>query len=128
MNCPCGTNKSYTDCCEVAHKNLSAVATAKQLMRSRYTAFVLANGNYLMDSHHKSSRPLKEKNSIIAWAKSVSWIRLEILDTSMGGENDLRGTVTFNAFFFENGKVEVIHEKSDFTKEKGVWQYLGLAQ
>ncbi|MDL5513405.1 YchJ family metal-binding protein [Arenibacter sp. M-2] len=128
MNCPCGTHKSYVNCCELAHKDLRAVRTAEQLMRSRYSAFVLGNGNYLMDSHHSSSRPIKEKKSIEAWAKSVSWIRLEILDKEKGGIYDQKGTVTFNAYFFENGKVEVIYEKSDFVKENGLWMYLGLAK
>ena len=128
MNCPCGSNKSYVDCCELAHKDLSKVKTAEQLMRSRYSAFVFANGNYLMDSHHSSTRPIKERKSIEAWAKSVSWIRLEILDRKKGGTNDQKGTLTFNAYFFENGKVDVIHEKSDFVKENGLWMYLGLAE
>lgn len=128
MNCPCGSNKSYPDCCERAHKNLSVVTTAEQLMRSRYSAFVLTNGSYLMDSHHSSTRPVKERKSIEAWAKSVSWIRLEVLDRENGEINDQKGTVTFNAYFFENGKVEVIHEKSEFVKENGLWMYLGLAK
>jgi SEC-C motif-containing protein len=97
-------------------------------MRSRYTAFTLANGKYLMDSHHSTTRPLKERKSIEAWAKSVNWIRLEVLDSKKGGINDQNGTVTFNAYFFENGRVEVIHEKSDFVKEDGLWMYLGLAE
>ncbi|MCM4150131.1 Sec-C motif domain protein [Arenibacter sp. N53] len=128
MNCPCGSNNSYAQCCETAHKDLSKITTAEQMMRSRYSAFVLANGNYLMDSHHSSTRPIKERKSIEAWTRSVSWIRLEILNREKGGINDQRGTVTFNAYFFENGKVEVIHEKSDFVKENGLWMYLGLAE
>lgn len=128
MNCPCGSNNSYAQCCERAHKDLSQVTIAEQLMRSRYSAFVLGNGNYLMDSHHSTTRPIKERKSIEAWAKSVSWIRLEIVDKEKGGINDQRGTVTFNAYFFEDGKVEVIHEKSDFVKENGYWMYLGLAE
>tara|TARA_R110000868_G_scaffold82956_10_gene234110 strand:+ start:1264 stop:1650 length:387 start_codon:yes stop_codon:yes gene_type:complete len=128
MNCPCGTNKKYTECCEIAHKDLSAVTTAEQLMRSRYTAFTMANGDYLMKSHHSSARPVKEKKAIENWAKSVNWIRLEVLETSKGLLTDEKGTVTFNAYYFENGKIEVIHEKSAFVKESGNWMYLGLAK
>lgn len=127
MNCPCGSNKPYANCCELAHKSLSAVTTAEQLMRSRYTAFVMAKGDYLMESHHSSTRPIKEKKAIEDWAKSVNWIRLEVLDSKKGGVKDQNGTVTFNAYYFEKGKVEVIHEKSAFIKEKGLWMYLGLA-
>ncbi|MEQ8219472.1 MAG: YchJ family metal-binding protein [Arenibacter sp.] len=128
MDCPCGSHKSYAECCGMAHKDISAATTAEQLMRSRYSAFVLGNGNYLMDSHHTSTRPVKEKKAIEAWAKSVSWIKLEVLDSEKGEINDQNGTVSFNAYFFENGKVDVIHEKSEFVKENGLWMYLGLAK
>lgn len=127
MNCPCGSNKPYANCCGVAHKDLSAVATAEQLMRSRYTAFTMAKGDYLMASHHSSTRPIKEKKAIEDWAKSVNWIRLEILDNKKGGLKDQSGTVTFNAYYLEKGQVKIIHEKSAFIKEKGLWMYLGPA-
>ncbi|NRD22084.1 Sec-C motif domain protein [Winogradskyella litoriviva] len=128
MNCYCGTNKTYQDCCEVFHLNNGKTETAEQLMRSRYSAFVLANGDYLMATHHQSTRPIKEKKAIVKWAKSVQWIKLEVLDTSKGSKDDIEGTVTFNAYFFENGKVDVIHEKSAFVKEGNLWYYLGLSR
>ncbi|QWX83749.1 Sec-C motif domain protein [Cellulophaga sp. HaHaR_3_176] len=127
MNCPCGSNIKYTDCCKVAHDNITLVETAEQLMRSRYTAFTMANGDYLMNSHHQKTRPIKEKNSIENWAKSVNWIRLEILNKTKGFKSDTEGTVTFNAYYFENGNVEIIHEKSAFEKDNGNWMYVGLA-
>lgn len=127
MDCYCGSKKTYVDCCEIAHKNNGTTATAEQLMRSRYSAFVLANGDYLMETHHTSTRPIKEKKSIVKWAKSVQWIKLEVLNTSKGQLNDTEGTVTFNAFFYEKGKVDVIHEKSAFVKENEQWKYLGLS-
>jgi len=96
-------------------------------MRSRYSAFVLANGDYLMQSHHTSTCPIKEKKSIIKWAKSVQWIKLEVLKSSKGLQNDTEGTVTFNAYFYEKGKVDIIHEKSAFVKENNQWKYLGLS-
>jgi len=128
MNCHCGNTKPYADCCEIIHNNMEAAKTAQQLMRSRYSAFVMANGDYLMASHHSSTRPIKEKKSIVKWAKSVQWIRLEILETTKGTANDIEGTVTFNAYFYDNGKVDVIHEKSAFIKENKHWTYLGFSK
>ena len=128
MNCYCGSLKPYKNCCEIAHNQLAQVKTAEQLMRSRYSAFVLANGDYLMESHHSSTRPIKEKKAITNWAKSVQWIKLEVLETSKGKEQDNEGTVTFNAYFYENGSVEVIHEKSAFIKENNNWKYLGYSK
>lgn len=128
MNCYCGTNKTYQDCCKVFHLNKGKTETAEQLMRSRYSAFVLADGDYLMATHHSSTRPIKEKKAIVKWAKSVQWIRLEVLETSKGSINDVEGIVTFNAYFFEKGKVDVINEKSAFVKENNQWFYLGLSK
>lgn len=128
MNCYCGNNKTYKSCCEVFHLNEGKTKTAEQLMRSRYSAFVLGNGDYLMATHHSSTRPLKEKKAIVKWAKSVQWIKLEVTETSKGTENDIEGTVTFNAYFFDNGKVDIIHEKSAFVKENNQWFYLGLSK
>ncbi|WP_375241489.1 YchJ family protein [Lacinutrix sp.] len=128
MKCYCGNIKSYNTCCEIFHLNNGQTETAQQLMRSRYSAFVLANGNYLMQTHHKSTRPIKEKKAIVKWAKSVEWIKLELLETSNGLEKDKEGTVTFNAYFYENGNIDVIHEKSAFIKENDKWYYLGYAK
>jgi SEC-C motif-containing protein len=120
-NCFCGNNKPYKTCCEVFHKNGGRTETAEQLMRSRYSAFVLANGNYLMQTHHESTRPIKEKKAIVNWAKSVVWVKLEILETTLD-------TVKFNAHFSEDGVPDVIHENSKFVKEDNIWFYLGLAE
>lgn len=128
MKCYCGHNKTYKECCEIFHLNNGKTKTAQQLMRSRYSAFVKANGNYLMQTHHASTRPNSEKKEIVKWAKSVKWIKLEVLETTNGLEKDNECTVTFNAYFYENGKVEVIHEKSAFIKENNNWYYLGYAK
>lgn len=107
---------------------MSETKTAEQLMRSRYSAFTQADGDYLMQSHHASTRPIKEKKTIAKWAKSVEWIKLKIIETTKGTENDTEGTVTFNAYFYENGKVDIINEKSAFIKENNHWFYFGLSK
>lgn len=94
-------------------------------MRSRYSAFVMVNVDYLQRSHHSLQRPnTKEAREIEQWTKSVNWIKLEVLQTNAGQENDSTGTVEFKAFYMENGRVEVIHEYSRFCKENGQWVYV----
>ncbi|MFB9052409.1 YchJ family protein [Formosa undariae] len=124
MKCPCCSEKLYKDCCEIAHLDLTQVKTAEDLMRSRYAAFVFANGDYLMASHHESTRPSKEKKSIVQWSKSVDWIKLDILKTTKGLEADTEGTVEFKAIFQEEGELQMIHENSRFVKENGCWFYI----
>ena len=126
LNCPCNSNNTYINCCELIHIDISKALTAEQLMRSRYTAFVKANGNYLNKSHHSSTRPKskKEKLEIVEWAKSVTWIKLEIIGSQNGSINELEGYVEFKAYFLENGIINNIHENSKFVREHGHWVYL----
>ena len=67
----------------------------------RYSAFVFANIDYLQKSHHSSTRPSKkEKREIESWAKSVNWLKLEVL-------NSTKTTVEFKAYFMENGSINI---------------------
>lgn len=117
MKCPCNSSKLYIDCCKKVHLNIHIANTAEELMRSRYSAFVLANIEYLQKSHHATTRPTKkEKKEILDWTKSVEWIRLEVI-------NSTENTVEFKAYFMENGKLDVIHENSFFCKENSHWVY-----
>jgi SEC-C motif-containing protein len=127
-NCPCGNDLPYSDCCAKAHENHRSVKTAEALMRSRYSAFALGNGNYLQQSHAISTRPsIAEGNEIESWAKSVSWVKLEVLNTAMGTHSDLEGTVEFVAYFLESGTMNTIKENSYFEKKNGAWYYVGYA-
>ncbi len=128
INCPCGRPKTYAECCEKIHSDILKAITAEDLMRSRYSAFVLANGDYLMQSHHSSTRPISEKKEIIRWAKSVKWVRLEVLNSTKGTSNDNVGIVEFKAYFKEGFVTTYIHENSYFTKENGNWVYVGEYQ
>ena len=125
--CPCGRNQSYTECCGIIHKNQAAARTAEDLMRSRYTAFTSANGDYLMQSHHAKTRKISDKREIVDWAKSVQWLKLEVIDQSKGLAFDTDGTVEFKAIFMERGQIQAIHENSSFVKENGTWFYMGIS-
>lgn len=125
-NCHCGRPMAYPSCCGKIHQNITTALTAEDLMRSRYSAFVLAKGDYLMKSYHSTTRPSsKEKKSIVCWAKSVNWVKLEVLHISKGTSQDTEGTVEFKAFYYDNTGMQMIHEHSRFTKEQGYWVYIG---
>ncbi|WP_299159766.1 YchJ family metal-binding protein [uncultured Tenacibaculum sp.] len=124
MKCPCNPYIDYKLCCERIHKDIHLANTSEQLMRSRYSAFVLANINYLQKSHHSKTRPSnREKKEILAWSRSVTWVKIDVLNSSLGNSTDSTGTVEFKAFFIENGKMEVIHENSKFLRENNHWVY-----
>jgi len=120
MQCLLNPEKKHSECCQKAHQNINAVSSAEELMRSRYSAFVLTNIESLQKSHHSTTRPSKqEKKGIGKWTKSVNWLKLEVL-------NSTKDTVEFKAFFMENGSVNTIHENSKFCKENGHWVYFSF--
>jgi SEC-C motif-containing protein len=127
-SCACGRSLNYELCCGKVHKNHLKAISAEDLMRSRYVAFTKAMGDYLMLSHHLTTRPISEKNEIVNWAKSVEWNRLEVIQVKDGQASDNAGMVEFKAYFYTKTlagkKLDFIHEKSSFIKENGRWFYL----
>ncbi len=124
MKCYCNSNKDFNQCCQPILNGKATAETAEQLMRSRYTAYVLADIEYILNTHHPMTRPVSERHSIRAWTKSVKWTGLEVLNTQKGSAMDVEGYVEFKASFTENGKPDRIHENSYFRKENGQWFYL----
>lgn len=122
--CPCGSNRTYNECCELIISSKKEAITCEELMRSRYTAYTKANIDYLMRSHHSSTRLIRERNSIQQWAKSVQWMGLVVLNTEAGKAADQTGYVEFRALYLEDGKLQQIHEKSLFKRESQKWVYV----
>ncbi len=55
--CPCSSNKNYADCCGRYLNGGEVAPNAEALMRSRYTAYTLGRGDYLLATWHNSTRP-----------------------------------------------------------------------
>ena len=95
-------------------------------MRSRYSAYVVGDENYLLNTWHGTTRPteLSVKDDT-----ATKWIGLDIKSTNQGTELDEQGMVEFVARYKINGKAQRFHEISQFKKEQGIWFYLdGLIQ
>lgn len=122
--CPCGSSLPFESCCHSIITGQRKAATAEELMRSRYTAFTLADAEYLMKSWHPQTRDLSEKRELQNWAKSVQWVKLQVIDTEAGLEGNTVGSVEFVAYYREKGKLRTIKEKSSFTIVDGHWVYV----
>ena len=118
--CPCGSDKVLKDCCEPIIQGISKAKTAEQLMRSRYTAFTIANNEYLLKSWAKATRP----ETINAEDGSIQWLELQVEECEKGNAEDETGFVTFTARFLSSGHLCSLHEKSSFIKENALWYYL----
>jgi SEC-C motif-containing protein len=122
MNCYCCSDKEFEDCCQPFISGAAKPATAEELMRSRFSAYAIGAGEYLLRSTHPSMRKFYDLNEIERWAKSNEWQRLEIVSKTGGEARDRKGTVEFKAYFLdENDQPQIHHERSNFQKELGKW-------
>ena len=119
--CPCGSGQAYAACCGTFIDNGVLPATAEQLMRSRYSAYVLAREDYLLRTWHGSTRPA---HLGLQAAGPVKWLGLRILRCEAGGADDRDGIVEFEARYQVNGRAERLHEVSRFVDEAGQWLYV----
>ena len=115
-NCPCQSGLEYADCCERFISHQAVAENAEQLMRSRYTAFVLDDTDYLLASWHPDYRP-----PTLTFEGSVRWLGLTILDAPPARGD--QAEVEFEALFLHSGQVDAIHERSSFVRESGQWFY-----
>ncbi|MEU4806812.1 YchJ family metal-binding protein [Actinosynnema sp. NPDC023587] len=119
MNCPCGLGEPYGTCCGAFHSGSRTAPTAEALMRSRYSAFAVADGAYLLATWHPTSRPGE-----LELDPDQEWLRLEVLGRTGGGLLHTTGTVEFRAVYRWRGKRDELHETSRFTRDDGRWLYV----
>lgn len=119
LACPCGTALPYVNCCRPLLRGEREAASASALMRSRYTAYVRHDRDYLLHTWHPSTRPASLDLT------ATQWRGLDVHAADGGGEDDDSGTVSFTALWEdESGAPGAMHETSRFVREDGRWVYL----
>lgn len=93
--------------------------TAEQLMRSRYSAFVVLDRDYLLRTWHPDTAPPN-----LELDPDMRWRRLDIVATAGGGPFDTEGTVKFRAHYRQMAERGVLHEVSRFVRTGGRWLYV----
>ncbi len=118
--CPCGSAHPYAACCGRWHAGEARLQApdAEALMRSRYSAFVLALGDYLRDTWHTSTRPAQP----IAFEPGQRWLGLEVRSHRVLDAE--HAEVEFVARCKLAGRAQRQHETSRFVREGGRWFYV----
>lgn len=88
-------------------------------MRSRYSAFVRADADYLLVTWHPSTRP-----ATLDLEPGVRWLGLEIRGHWPMGEHRAEVEFVARSRPTASGPALRLHERSRFVKEDGRWYYL----
>ncbi|WP_413699663.1 YchJ family protein [Psychromonas sp. KJ10-10] len=119
VNCYCKSGKSYETCCALYHQSKQKPDTCEQLMRSRYSAFILQLGEYLFNTYHPDFRGNLTIEQLSE--KSLDWRNLQIIDSK---DEATTGVVDFKAWYINNeGQLDCHHERSNFVKDHDQWLY-----
>ncbi|WP_028118113.1 YchJ family protein [Ferrimonas senticii] len=120
MLCPCGSQTDYSLCCQPLHLGVAHAETPKQLMASRYCAFVMDQADYLLATHHPDFRGDLTREELSESAQTTAWHCLQIVDATVTGDV---GEVEFKAWYREDKRLQALHERSRFSREDGLWYY-----
>jgi SEC-C motif domain protein len=123
-NCPCGSNKLFGECCEPFLTGASKAPTAEALMRARYTAYAMANIDFVEQTIHPKFKDDFNRESAQKWAEESQWHGLEILNIVNGKEEDAEGTVEFIATYSQKDEEIKHHEIAAFKKEEDAWFFV----
>lgn len=116
QSCLCGSEQSFKECCGKFINSIQTTETPEQLMRSRYSAYILKNENYLLQSWHESTRP----ESLDLTIDTTQWKKLKIISAT---ENNVHFVAYFTQDTLNKEKLYALTEISHFVKDKN-WQYL----
>ncbi|MBA5792166.1 YchJ family protein [Flavobacterium sp. xlx-214] len=119
MKCPCCSGLMYQNCCQPYHTKEKNAETAEKLMRSRFAAFAIPNGAYLMNTTLPAKRKFHSEKELQEWGEINTWKKLEIISTPAINQ------VEFKAFYDDvGGNEQVHHELSIFQKMGDRWFYV----
>ena len=122
QTCPCGSGRSFAECCEPVINGTRESETAEELLRARYSAFVVGEIDFIVASTHSSTRKEIDLAFVRDWSETSTWHGLEILETKP--VNDDKTLVSFECRFTQKGADQTHREKSLFEREDGQWRFV----
>jgi SEC-C motif-containing protein len=121
--CPCGTDKHYKNCCGMYHTKEQYPSTPEELMRSRYTAFVMKDMAYIQTTMRGPALAQFKKQGTNV-SNNEEWLGLKVINAYYDNANTNIGYVEFIAKYKLYDKEIQIHELSKFQREDNRWYYV----
>lgn len=121
--CHCGSGRDILNCCLPIIRGERTAETAEELMRSRYSAFVLGDVDWILASHHPETLDEVSRDDVEQWSSGSEWLGLRIRGTEGGETGDEEGVVHFRARY-KVGAQQVEHvERARFLRHGGDWRF-----
>ena len=89
---------------------MNNISTPKDLMISRYEAFVKEDWKYIAQTS------INQTEEDLKLSPKIEWLKLDVIA-------DDENTVEFKAYYRINTEIELLHEKSTFVKVANEWRY-----
>ncbi|CNI81215.1 MULTISPECIES: YchJ family protein [Yersinia] len=123
--CPCGSNIEYQLCCEPYILGSKIATDPAILMRSRYSAYVKKDADYLIKTWHPDCHAQEWRDGITQSFTNTIWHGLTVITKSPGANND-EAFVEFIARFTDanNAQISAMHERSRFLRINEHWYYI----
>jgi SEC-C motif-containing protein len=120
--CPCGSARSYKECCAPYHRGEREPPDPESLVRARFSAFATARVDFLVKTlhadHEDRARPEEELVRDLREAcRTLRYMGLEILERQPG-------RVRFRVKVFHRGEDRSFVELSQFAHDGVGWRYV----
>ncbi|MCJ8170118.1 YchJ family protein [Atopomonas sediminilitoris] len=114
--CPCGSQKSFAQCC--ASVQQQGAATPEALMRSRYSAYALGMLDYLVATTLPAQQAGLDQPAMQQWSTQSQWLGLTVLASGdQADSTPARGWVRFQVRWQEpQGEAQSHEELSHFVR------------
>ena len=121
--CPCGQGE-YAQCCQPLHAGKEKAQSAEQLMRSRYSAYVLGLVDYLVATTLPVQQPALDRDAMAAWSAQSTWLGLEVEGSEVFAGKPEHTQVSFVARWHDDNDEHRHRECSAFVQVDERWFFL----
>ena len=121
--CPCQSGQTYAACCAPLHQGARQAVDAEALMRSRSSAYVRCDIDYIVATTVPAQQVLLDGDAMRQWSAGTQWCGLEVLQHwPRAGKH--HAEVEFKAWFDTAEGRQCHHERSAFVCIAQRWYFL----
>lgn len=123
-SCFCGQSMAYQDCCLPLHLGLAHAQSAEQLMRSRYSAYVCAKIDYIVQTTLPTQQARLDRLAMLNWSKNSDWHSLTVHEHQIAAHSAAHAWVRFTAEYRAEGQNHRHEERSAFVRLADHWYFI----